>query len=57
MLSEIPTGKPCPTTLGGGEVGSRCINVHFNMREINPRGNKKRLQLRFSNLFMEKNVI
>ena len=47
VLSEIPAGKPCPTALGGGDVGSRCINVDFKLGEINLGGNKKRFPLRF----------
>ena len=48
VLSEIPADKPCPMALGGGDVGSWCINVDFNLGEINPVGNKKRFPLRFS---------
>ena len=49
VLNKNPAGKPCPTALGrGGDVGSRCINVNFNLGEINPVGNKKRFPLRFS---------
>ena len=37
VLSEISAGKPCPMAFGGGDVGSQCINVDFNMREKSGR--------------------
>ena len=33
MLSEMLASKPSPMTLGGGDVGSRCIYVDFNLGE------------------------
>ena len=42
VLSEIPAGKPCPMALGGGDVGSWCVNVDFKLGEINPGGYKMR---------------
>jgi len=47
VLSEIPAGKPRPMALGGGDVGSRCVNVDFKLGEINPGGYKMRFLLRF----------
>ena len=37
VLSEIMASKPCSMALGGGQVGSRCINVDFNMRDKSGR--------------------
>lgn len=48
MLSEMPRRKPGPTALRGGDVGSQCINVDFNLGEKNSVGNKKRFSLKFS---------
>ena len=42
VLSENTAGKPCLMALGGGgDMGSRCINVNFNLGEIYLVGNKK----------------
>lgn len=61
VLSEIPAGKPCRMALGGGDVGSRCVNVDFKLGEINPGGYKMRFLLRFipnsNESVYEKNVI
>ena len=40
VLSENPAGKPCLMALGG-DMGSRCINVNFNLGEIYLVGKKK----------------
>ena len=37
VLSEIMASKPCSMALGGGQVGSRCINVDFNMSDKSGR--------------------
>ena len=37
VLSEIMASKPCSMALGGGQVGSRCIYVDFNMRDKSGR--------------------
>ena len=47
MLSEMLVSMLGSTTLGGRDVGSRCINVEFNLGETNPVGNKRRFLLKF----------
>ena len=53
MLSEMSVSIPGPTTLGGRDVGSRHINVEFNLEETNPVGNKRRFLLKFNSNWNE----
>ena len=48
MLSEMPVSISSPTTLGGRDVGSWCINEEFNFGETNMVGNKRRSLLKFN---------
>jgi len=53
MLSEMSVSILGPTTLGGRDVGSRCINVEFNLGETNPVGYKRRFSLKFNSNWNE----
>ena len=48
LLSKMPVSIPGSTTLGGRDVGSRCINGEFNFGETNLIGNKRRSSLKFN---------
>nr|POF17159.1 hypothetical protein CFP56_39685 [Quercus suber] len=44
---------PSPTILEGRDMGSRCINVEFNLLETNSVGNKRRFPLKFNSNWNE----
>lgn len=48
MLSGTVVSSPGPTSLGGRDVGSRCINEDLNLGVTNPVGNHRRSPLNFN---------
>ena len=44
----MPVSILGPTTLGGRDMGSQCINVEFNLGETNLVGNKRIFPLKFN---------